>query len=170
MMSDVAESDRESVVDAINEFAASFDADDDEGVAMGLYNVDDGDAGGGERANKKKRKGRMQLTNVQLLHHFETFLGSGLVCRCLSNCLRILEDEVVKTAVARYLVWFERRSKIDQDNIIMQWMIYGHTPGGRHSATTSQHSRREFGYHVPFTSGIKGGIEGHKVWDSDEYY
>jgi len=88
----------------------------------------------------------MQLTNVQLLNHFETFLGSGLVCRCLGNCLRILEDEVVKTAVASYLVWFERRSKIDQDNIILQWMIYGHTPGGRHSATTSQHRMKPLHY------------------------
>ena len=91
----------------------------------------------------------MKLSNVQLLHHFGIFLGSGLVCKCLGNCLCILEDKVVKTAVASYLVWFERRSKIDQDNIILQWMIYGHTPGGRHSATTSQHRRREFGYHVP---------------------
>ena len=96
----------------------------------------------------------MKLSNVQLLHHFEIFLGSGLVCKCLGNCLRILEDAVVKTAVASYLVWFERRSKIDQDNIILQWMIYGHTPGGRHSATTSQHRRREFGYHVPFDGSI----------------
>ena len=120
------ESDRESVVEAINDFAASFDADDDEG----MYDVDDNNVAG-ERANKKKRKGKMKLSNVQLLHHFEIFLGSGLVCKCLGNCLRILEDEVVKTAVASYLVWFERRSKIDQDNIILQWMIYGHTPGGR---------------------------------------
>ena len=57
---------------------------------------------------------------------------------------------MVKTAVASYLVWFKRRSKIDQDNIILQWMIYGHAPGGRHSATTSQHRRRECGYHMPF--------------------
>ena len=42
------ESDREAVDEAIYDFAASFDADDDEGVAMGGYDVDDGVAGGGE--------------------------------------------------------------------------------------------------------------------------
>ena len=82
----------------------------------------------------------MLVLDMQLLHYFEKRLGLGLVCSCQGNCLRILEDEVVLTAVASYLVWFERRSKIDQDNIILQWMIYGHAPGGRHSVTTSQHS------------------------------
>jgi len=60
MMSDAAESDRESVVDAINDFAASFDADDDEGVAMGLYNADDGDAGGGR--GQTRRKGKVECS------------------------------------------------------------------------------------------------------------
>ena len=86
----------------------------------------------------------MLLSNLDLLHYFEKKLGSGLGCLCQGNCLRLLEDDVICSAVASYLVLFERRSKNKQDNIILQWMIYGHAPG------TSQHSRREYGYHVPF--------------------
>ena len=65
-------------------------------------------------------------------------------------CLRILDDQVICSAVASYLVSFERKSKREQDNIILQWIIYGRHPGGRHSLCTSHHKRRAFGYHVPF--------------------
>ena len=94
---------------------------------------------GGERVTKK-RKGKVLLSDLELLHYFETNLGSGLACSCQDNFLRILEDVVIITAVASYLVWFERRLKIEQDNIVLQWIIYGHPPGGRgrHSFTTSQ--------------------------------
>ena len=50
------ESDREAVDEAIYNFAASFDADDDEGVAMGGYDVDDGVAGGGEGKQEEKER------------------------------------------------------------------------------------------------------------------
>jgi hypothetical protein len=92
----------------------------------------------------------MLFSDLELLHYFETKLGPGLVCSCQGNCLRILDDKIICTAVASYLVWFERKSKNDQDNIMSQWMIYGPSPGGRHSRSTSQHDRREYGFHVPF--------------------
>ena len=96
----------------------------------------------------------MLLSNLDLLHYFEKKLGSGLGFLCQGNCLRLLADDVICSAVASYLVWFERRSKNEQDKIILQWMIYGHVPGGRHSLSTSQHSRREYGYHVPFDGSL----------------
>ena len=52
------ESDREAVDEAVYDFAASFDADDDEGVAMGGYDVDDGVAGGGRGQTRRKGKVR----------------------------------------------------------------------------------------------------------------
>jgi hypothetical protein len=160
----------------IYDFAASIELDD-EGVAMGVDDGIDGVAargddsvgdgnvsagnvgvgnvgvGGGERVTKK-RKGKMLLSDADLLHYYETKLGSVIGCSCQGNCLRILEDEVICSAVASYLVWLERRSKYEQDNIILQWVIYGQAPGGRHSLSTSHHRRREHGYHVPFDGSL----------------
>ena len=51
------EFDRGAVVEAIYDFAASFDADDDS-VAMGGYDVDDGFAGGGRGQTRRKGKVR----------------------------------------------------------------------------------------------------------------
>ena len=157
---------------AIVEFAASID--NEEGMAVGMDvdedvatvavgNADvtirdgdnrgdgDDDGGGGEVRVTKKRRGKKLLSDIDLLVYFETKLGSGLECSCQGNCLRILHNQVICSAVASYMVWFERKSKIEQDNIVLQWMIYGHPPGGRHSSlSTSQRTRREYGYHVPF--------------------
>ena len=98
----------------------------------------------------KKRKGKMMMSDLDLLHYYETKLGSGSSCSCKTDCLRILDDQVICTTVASYLVWFERKSKHKQDTIILQLMIYGRTPGGRHSLSSSQDKPREFGDHVPF--------------------
>ena len=62
----------------------------------------------------------------------------------------VLDDQVICTTVASYLVWFERKLKHEQDNILLQWMIYGRTPGGQHSLSSSQDKPREFGYYMPF--------------------
>ena len=97
-----------------------------------------------------KRKGKVIMSDLDLLNYYETKLGSGKSCSCQGDCLRILDDQVIRTTVASYLVWFERKSKHEQDTIILQWMIYGRTPGGRHSLSSSRDKIREFGYHVPF--------------------
>ncbi len=39
-------------------------------------------------------------------------------------CLLILADEFARKAVACYLVMFERKSKYDQDSIILEWFRY----------------------------------------------
>jgi hypothetical protein len=152
----------EAINVAINDYAATFDIDE-EGVNIYVGDRDggeigngdgrgDGDGGGwcGERYTKKTRRDKMLLSDLELLHYFETKLGPELFCSCQGNCLRILGDKAICTAVSSYLVWFERKSKHEQDTVIFQWMIYGNAPGGRHSLSTSQPKRREFGYHVPF--------------------
>ena len=110
----------------------------------------------------KKRKGKMMMSDLDLLHYYETKLGSGSSCSCKTDCLRILDDQVICSAVANYLVSFERKSKREQDNIILQWIIYGRHPGGRHSLCTSHHNQRRFGYHVPF-DGLCLGDDGESL-------
>ena len=62
---------------------------------------------------KVSRKGKMLLSDAALLLYYKMMLGTRLGCSCQDNCLGILEDAVICSAVASYLVWFERRSKYE---------------------------------------------------------
>ena len=43
----------------------------------------------------------MLLSDADLLHYYETKLGLVIGCSCQGNCLRILEDEVICSAVGK---------------------------------------------------------------------
>jgi hypothetical protein len=74
----------------------------------------------------------------------------------------VLDDQVICTTVASYLVWFERKLKHEQDNILLQWMIYGRTPRGRHSLSSSQDKPHKFGYYMPF-DGLCLDVDGDSL-------
>ena len=59
----------------------------------------------------KKRKGKMMMSDLDLLHYYETKLGSGSSWSRKTDCLRILDDQVICSTDASYLVSFERKSK-----------------------------------------------------------
>ena len=60
------------------------------------------------------------MSNLDLLNYYETKLGLGKRCSCHGDCLHILDDQVICTTVVSYLIWFERKLKHEQDNIILQ--------------------------------------------------
>ena len=47
------------------------------------------------------------------------------------SCLKILKNDRVRSCVAEYLVWFEKKNKYDQDSIILDWYRYAHQGKGR---------------------------------------
>ena len=73
----------------------------------------------------KKRKIKFEMSDGDLLHYFETKLNLACCPTPCCTCLQILCDRSTMVPTAYYLVWFERKSKYDQDMIIMQWIIYG---------------------------------------------
>ena len=48
------------------------------------------------------------------------------------DCLTILENASVREAIARYLVWFERKTKYDQNLLLMEWYRYSSRSGWRY--------------------------------------
>ena len=47
------------------------------------------------------------------------------------NCLEVLKSIDVRVPVAKYLAWFDRKSKYEQDCTIMDWYKYSHAKTGR---------------------------------------
>jgi hypothetical protein len=64
----------ESLLDLIDFPGPGDDAVGDGNVGVGNVGVG---GGGGERVTKKSRKGKMLLSDLDLLHYFEKKLGSG---------------------------------------------------------------------------------------------
>ncbi len=48
------------------------------------------------------------------------------------DCLTILKNACVREAIARYLVWYERKSKYDQTLLLMEWYRYASRSGWRY--------------------------------------
>ncbi len=40
------------------------------------------------------------------------------------NCLAILDDANIRASVVKYLCWFEKKSKYEQDSIVYKWFKY----------------------------------------------
>ena len=103
--------------------------------------LDQNDDGDGDET--KKRKHRQVMSPTDLCIHFEMRLGSILTCTSAGCCcLDILRDPIVRTSIAKYLVWYERKTKYDQDSIILQWIMYRVSLFGMRERT--------YWYHVPF--------------------
>ncbi len=65
-------------------------------------------------------------------YFFARLQGNEMPMACASmecECLSILGDDQVSKAVASYLVWFEKKSKHEQDLILMEWYRYARNIG-----------------------------------------
>jgi hypothetical protein len=73
----------------------------------------------------KKRKSTALMSREELLSYFEKKLDAIQRCPNQScECVSILHDRPILSAIASYLAWFEQRSKYEQDSILLQWAIY----------------------------------------------
>ena len=70
------------------------------------------------------------MSEEDLINYFDARLqGTEIAMECVNTaciCLSILDDESIRQAVAKYLVWFERKSKFEQDSVVMEWYQYAH--------------------------------------------
>ena len=76
-------------------------------------------------------------------------LGKEDFCRNSKNCecLHILGDAHVRTPVAKFLLNFYKKPKIDRDNIVMTWFRYA-SRGGK---------ERKHVYYLPFDNNDRSG-------------
>ena len=117
-----------------------FDFDEDDDVAGPMQSEWDEDTS----TTMKKRKFKAFLTDGDLSVHFSDKLKAIACCpRKDCSCLSMLRDPDMCSALVSYLVLFERKSKYEQDSIILQWVIY-------RFKIPSFNGRSMDGYHVPF--------------------
>ena len=112
------------------------DDDDEEGSALNCW-------------GRLKRKIKLDMSDGDLSNHFDDRLRGETQCpnkNC--GCLAVLYDPIARALVIKYLVWFERRSKYNQDSIIFEWLKYSTFIKGERSKSNS--------YWLPF---IGDGIE-----------
>ncbi len=77
-----------------------------------------------------KREKRMKMSNDDLMVYYQNSLEDKTECPNPScNCLEVLKSIDVRVPVAKYLAWFDRKSKYDQDCTIMDWYKYSHAQG-----------------------------------------
>jgi hypothetical protein len=100
-------------------------------------------------------------------YFFARLQGNEMPMACASmdcECLSILEDDQVSKAVASYLVWFEKKSKHEQDLILMEWYRYARNIGVVDNKTNY--------YQVPFDGelvnhpSLRSKIIEHKLCQS----
>jgi len=136
----------EAIEDAIVDFAASFELDD-EGVAEGMEvadgnadvdvsagsdisdSDDQGDSDGGAVAwARVTKKRKYEMKGNKLSNYFYLQLKGMRKCpnkNC--NCVAILADEDIRAPVVRYLCWLDVKTKYEQDSIAFEWIKYsGH--------------------------------------------
>ena len=82
----------------------------------------DSTEGGEEVTKRSSRKSRKKITNDKLFMALNDCLVSLLSRGNINcDCLNILTTQNVRECVGKYLVQFERKSKYDQDSIILEW-------------------------------------------------
>ena len=87
-------------------------------------------AGGGVTNKRKRadstRAAKAAMSDEELAIYFETKLESihccgNKACNCLDD---LFTHPKHRSSVAQYLVWFEQKSKYDQDCVIAEWCKY----------------------------------------------
>ena len=99
---------------------------------------------------KMKRRSKLEMNDDDLFFYFDNRLAGQTDCKNKEcNCLILLGDELPRKAVARYLVWFERKTKYDQDGIILEWFRYANAAVRSGTSRARQKGRTNY-YHLPF--------------------
>ena len=145
--------------------ADEVDGDDDGDDADEVDGDDDGDEAGaapvavstgkrkrGEKSTTTKlgtltREAKKLMSDDALCRYFQGRLENIAITGCGSqtcnNCLRVLKTTEICLLVADFLVWFERKHKIDQDGILLEWYKYS-------SAATKGTRNRTKWYLIPY--------------------
>ncbi len=64
----------------------------------------------------------MDINKNELLNYFDTQLRGGIKCpNRACDCLAILDDANARACIAKYLIWFEQKTKYKQDSIGLEW-------------------------------------------------
>ena len=80
----------------------------------------------------KTRNAKAAMSDDDLYHYFQSSLVNLTACENVKcDCLRALNTPQTCSAVAHFLVWFERKSKFDQDCMLSDWYKYASTGGGK---------------------------------------
>jgi len=125
--------------------ADEVDGDDDGDDADEVDGDDDGDEAGaapvavstgkrkrGEKSTTTKlgtltREAKKLMSDDALCRYFQGRLENIAITGCGSqtcnNCLRVLKTTEICLLVADFLVWFERKHKIDQDGIVQMMIV-----------------------------------------------
>jgi hypothetical protein len=102
------------------------------------HNSDDGDNSDSERSRTiwgtKTRAAKKKMSDDELCLHFLDSLEKRLACENKNcECLQILSNAEIRRAVALYLVWFERKTKHEQNCILLDWYKYASSGKGSQS-------------------------------------
>jgi hypothetical protein len=71
-----------------------------------------------------KRQSKLALDDTDLCTYFFNRLERMSCPNRSCGCLAIVHDSNARSAIAKYLTWFERRNKYDQDFIVFEWWRY----------------------------------------------
>ena len=71
-----------------------------------------------------KRQSKLALSDTDLCTYFLNRLERISCPNRSCGCLAIVHDSNARSAIAKYLTWFERRHKHEQDSIVFEWVRY----------------------------------------------
>ncbi len=102
------------------------------------------------------RKSVKKISNKELL----MIISEGIACLPLCgttscDCLNILSDVNVRECMAQYLLQFVRKSKYNQDSIILEWYKYANA--ARIAAMIG--CRQQLWFCLPYDATLKTGID-----------
>ena len=72
----------------------------------------------------KSRKDKLALDDNDLFAYFFSQLETMSCPNSHCDCLEIVTTLRAQSAIAKYLTWFERRQKHEQDSIVFEWCRY----------------------------------------------
>ena len=70
------------------------------------------------------RNSKLALNDADLYTYFLNRLERMSCPNRSCGCLAIVDDSNAQSAIAKYLCWFERQRKHEQDSIVFEWMRY----------------------------------------------
>ena len=86
--------------------------------------MDEVEEGLGTAVASLSRKDKLALDDNDLFAYFLSQLATMSCPNIKCDCLEIVTTLSAQSAIAKYLTWFERRQKHEQDSIVFEWCRY----------------------------------------------
>ncbi len=90
-------------------------------LALADDNLLEGEWGLGTAVVSLSRGSKLALDDNDLFAYFLSQLATMSCPNIKCNCLEIVTTLSARSAIAKYLTWFERRQKHEQDSIAFEW-------------------------------------------------